>query len=196
MTKTKIQKIYQRYCVPDNIIRHMQKVGYVCGKLSESFKKAGIKVDKTATVQAALLHDVIRVVDFSESQFAKFCSHAAPQAIAVWQKLRKKYQNSGHEKGMAKELIKIQQKKLAGIIAKHGFFEVYNLKTLEEKILFYGDKRVEHDKVVSLKKRFSEGKKRNLRPDDDQLYVKKTEIKVYQLEKEFQAVLKSKLIKF
>lgn len=194
MTKEHIGKIYKKYFVPENIIKHMQKVAYVCEKISERFKKVGIKVNKKLITQAALLHDVIRMVDFTDEQFEKFSKNADKRAVSIWQQLRERYQKIGHEKGMAKELIKLKEKKLADIIAKHGFFEVYNLQTWEEKILFYSDKRVDHDKLVSLKKRFSEGKKRNFRATDDLNYVEQTEKKIYQLEREFEKALNTKTL--
>ena len=86
---------------------------------------------------------------------------------------------------MAQILRKKGEHKLANLIAKHGFFSIWKLKTIEEKILYYADKRVDRDKIVSLKKRFSEGKKRNMSPNDDLEFVKKTEEKVFALEREF-----------
>ncbi|MEK7085852.1 MAG: hypothetical protein AAB953_02450, partial [Patescibacteria group bacterium] len=75
------------------------------------------------------------------------------------------------------------------LIAGHGFFSIWKLKTWEEKILYYADKRVDHDKVVDLKKRFEEGRKRNFTPKDDMELVLKTEKEIEKLEKEFVKIL-------
>ena len=48
---------------------------------------------------------------------------------------------------------------IANLVKKHDFFAIDNLNTWEEKIMYYADKRVDGDNVVSLKKRFKEGNK-------------------------------------
>ena len=65
-----------------------------------------------------------------------------------------------HEAAMAKFLSNQGEKKLATLVKKHGFFSIDDLKTWEEKILYYADKRVDHDQIVGLKKRFLEGRRR------------------------------------
>lgn len=94
-----------------------------------------------------------------------------------------------HEKAMARVMRQKGEHKIANLIAKHGFFSIWKLKTWEEKILYYADKRVDHDKIVSLKKRFEEGRKRNFTPKDDMKLVGKTEKEVEKLEKEFAEIL-------
>ncbi|MBI5753907.1 HD domain-containing protein, partial [Candidatus Peregrinibacteria bacterium] len=180
MTSKEILKIYQEFHVPKHIIRHMKMVAFVCKKIIKKLTEKNIKIDGKNVINAALLHDVIRYVDF------KTLSQEDP---ALWQKLRRKYHKIGHEKGMAEILRKRGEKKLANLIAKHGFFPVWNLKTLEEKILYYADKRVDKDKIVDLKTRFIEGKKRNASPQDDAELVAATEKKVETLEQELQTLL-------
>ena len=57
-------------------------------------------------------------------------------------------------------------------------------QTLEEKILYYADKRVCHDRIVTIKKRLEDGRKRYF-PDgnipSDEIHIVQ---KLYQLEKE------------
>ncbi len=158
MTKKDILKIYSEFKVPKHIIAHMQKVAYVCEFLASGMIKKGFKIDVKSLLEAASLHDVLRLVD---------C----------------------HEKKMARVMRKKGEKKIADLIAKHGFFSIWKLKTWEEKILYYADKRVDHDKIVNLKKRFEEGKKRNFTSEDDMEFVTKTEKEVEKLEKEFAGIL-------
>ena len=55
---------------------------------------------------------------------------------------------------------------MATIIRKHDFRSLIAAadedrpQTLEEKILYYADKRVCHDRIVSLKRRLEDGRKR------------------------------------
>lgn len=180
MDQKSIEEIYKRFGTPENVIKHMQKVAYVCEKIANAMLSKGIKVDKEAMVNAALLHDTLRMIDFKDQ--------------SAWQKLKNEFAGLHHEAAMAKFLEGMGEKKLANLVEKHGFFEIDNLKTWEEKILYYADKRVDHDQVVSLKKRFIEGKKRNASMNDDEEKVKTTEEKVFKLEKEFIEILGKELL--
>ena len=185
MNKKEIQKIYQEFRVPKHVIAHMQMVALIAKKLTSKMQKKGHDVDEKLLENAALLHDVVRCVDFKSIEEKNFTKKPQKKDLICWQKLWKKYHKIGHEKAMAQILRKKGEHKLANLIAKHGFFSIWKLKTIEEKILYYADKRVDRDKIVSLKKRFSEGKKRNMSPNDDLEFVKKTEEKVFALEREF-----------
>jgi len=184
MTDKEIQALYIEFSVPESIIKHMRKVAEVCEKLCDELTKSGQKLNKKLITKTAKIHDVLRYVDFSDKSFEEFCNNQEEDKVKTWRFYREKYQKIGHEQAIAKVLKERGQQEMAKIVEKHGIFSVSSLKTLEEKVLFYGDKRVERDKVVSLKKRFEEGRKRNLRPTDDLKKVAEVEAKVYKLEKE------------
>lgn len=189
MNKAAISKIYKEFHVPRHIIAHMRTVAYVCKCLCEKFSAKNIKIDKKTVITAALLHDTLRVVDFEKINPSRFPNKPSKSDLECWLGLWKKYHKIGHEKALARVLRTRKEKKIGDLIEKHGFFSVWKLKNWEEKILYYSDKRVDHDKVVSLKKRFREGKKRNMLPTDDSEFVTATEKKVQALEKEFVKVL-------
>jgi len=90
---------------------------------------------------------------------------------------------------MERILLEIGEKKLANLVRKHDFWRIDHLKDWEEKILYYADKRVEADKIVSLEKRFEEGRKRNAREDDDHNLRGNIENKAHKLEEDFIKVL-------
>lgn len=180
MNKKEIRKIYQEFHVPKHIIAHMKMVAKVAKKLARKMNKKGAKIDEETIENAALLHDVVRYIDFKKPEASDH---------ECWKNLRKKYRKIGHEKAMAKILQKRGEKILAKLIAKHGFFSVWKLKSIEEKILYYSDKRVDRDKIVTLEVRFSEGKKRNMLPTDDPQLIKATEKKIFELEREFVEIL-------
>lgn len=189
MNKVQILKIYREFHVPKHIIAHMRAVAYVCKCLCGKFAAKNFKIDKNTVISAALLHDTLRIVDFEKIDPAKFPKKPDKSSLECWEKLWKKYHKIGHEKSMAKILRTRGENKMANLIAKHEFFSIWKLKTLEEKILYYADKRVDHDKIVSLEKRFAEGKKRNMMPTDDPEYVAATEEKAKDLEKDFVKIL-------
>lgn len=180
MNKKEIQKIYREFQVPKHIIAHMRVVAKVAKKLAKKIKQKGKKIDEEFIENAALLHDVLRYVDFKNIK---------KEDPDCWKILWEKYHKIGHEKAMAKILLKRGENKLAKLIVKHGFFSIWKLKTFEEKILYYADKRVDHDKIVSLHVRFEEGKKRNTSPKDNPKLIIATEKKVFELEQELVEIL-------
>ena len=79
----------------------------------------------------------------------------------------------GHIKAIAQILTKRGEDEVANLVTKHGFFEIDNLNTWEEKIMYYADKRVDGEKIVSLEKRFREGRKRNMK-DEQKFFLNLT----------------------
>lgn len=188
MNKEEIKKIYQEFRTPQNIIDHMEAVAKFCEFLAAKLAKKGFEIQKEEVINAALLHDTVRICDIRDFDPANFPDGKNPETVKIWQELRNKYQKIGHEKAMAKILHQRNEDYLANLIEKHGFLEVDNLETLEEKILYYADKRFDGDKIVSLDERFREGKKRNLRPEDNLARIQQTEEKIKLLEKELQSL--------
>lgn len=189
MNKPEILQLYREYHTPDNIIAHMKKVAKVCDILADRFIEKGIKIDKNTLLNAALLHDALRVCDIKKYNPYQLKKNATEKDLEVWNDLRKKYFKIGHERAMVNILKKMGELNLANLVLKHNFYLVDKLKTWEEKILYYADKRVDHDKTVTLKKRFREGKKRNNGPGDDFAKIESIEQKIILLEKELMKII-------
>ena len=118
---------------PSNVIEHCKVVAKVAEGIAEKLIKKGRKVNRELVVAGALLHDIERHKD----------NHVARGA----------------------ELVKkFGYPEVAKVVSKHTLYEVEieenQPKTFEEKIVFYADKRVKNDKVVSLKGRYDDIKKR------------------------------------
>lgn len=180
--------MHDRFRVPKHVIAHMEKVAYVCEVLAKALVEKGEKIDVNILVAAALLHDVLRVCDFRKMNEKSFRQKISKEDRLTWKILRKKYGHIGHEKAMEKILLEMGEKELANLVSKHDFWRIDHLKGWEEKILYYADKRVEADKIVSLKERFKKGVKRNAKKDDDQNLRKNTEKKTFELEKSFMKI--------
>ncbi|MEK7127051.1 MAG: tRNA (adenosine(37)-N6)-threonylcarbamoyltransferase complex ATPase subunit type 1 TsaE, partial [Patescibacteria group bacterium] len=56
-----LQEIYKEFHVPRHIIKHMEMVAKVCGILADKLIEKGKKIDKKTLIEAALLHDVLKV---------------------------------------------------------------------------------------------------------------------------------------
>lgn len=191
MNEEKIKNIYKKYHVPKHVVSHMRQVKKVSSKLIKSFTEKKYKIDKENILNAALLHDVLRICDFKKIDAENFHQKITKKDITVWKNLRQKYGKKGHIKSMYEMLKKMGEMSLAILVKKHDFFAVNNLKTLEEKILYYSDKRVDRDKIVTLKHRFEEGRKRNLKSTNKKYLekVRQTEKQILKLEKEFIRIL-------
>lgn len=175
--------LLKKFHVPKNIVRHSEKVMEVAVSIAEKLMKNGKKIDINLIKKGCLLHDILKIVDLSEKNYKKLCENASKEDIKVWNRLREKYPGMSHPDAAYELLKEMGEEKLARLVKIHRFDAVNNPSMLplsiEEKILTYADKRVLHDKVVSLKKRFSDGMKRyNINPDDmdEEIYEKYFEI--------------------
>jgi len=159
----------------------MIKVAEFAKKLSNKLIKKGHKIDIDLIEQAALVHDILRVCDFHELTLSKLDQTPKAKDIETWLTLREKYGKLGHSKAAAKILRQLKQPAIANLVDKHAIYQVENLKTLEEKILYYADKRIKDDRIVSLRRRFKAFRVRN----------KTAESKVYDLERELKSLAKT-----
>jgi len=159
--------------------------------LAQKLNENGEKVDVALMEGACLLHDLLRVHDFKDSDYNKFEQNLPTEEKAKWQKLRAKYKASSHEDA-AYEILKEKYHALALTIKRHRYMALLDEKekpeSWEEKLLYYADKRVMHDKIVSLTERLTEGHKRNIYQHGSAAQSKKNTAKVdpliYEMEKE------------
>ena len=138
-TKEECLKILKDNQVPDNIIAHTKKVCEFSLKVCDVLEDRGIKVNRNLVAAAALLHDI------------------------------KKLEPGEHELEGANYISSLGYPEVGVLIKKHGLKHSFNdefiPKTWEEKIIFYSDKRVKNDKVVSVDGRFEYIKQRYKRED-------------------------------
>ncbi len=124
--------------VPQNIIRHSIAVSRVAMEVAEKLKSKGKKVDLELLDRACILHDIGKM-----------------EGIAT----------GGPHELIGSEIVKKHEfRELSEIIRKHPLHYILDKKnapkTIEEKILFYADKRVMHHKIVLLKQRLADLEKR------------------------------------
>ncbi len=145
--------------VPEEVMRHSLAVRRFALKLGERLKAEGKKVDLKLLEASCLLHDIGKAIENGGS----------------------------HEKIAHKILQKHGCDEVANAVLKHPLYCILDSKnkpnSLEEKILFYADKRVMGHKVVPLKRRLDDFKKRYPQYKDT---IKKAEPYVIELEKELQ----------
>lgn len=120
---------------PDNIVRHSIQVNKVAVFLANKINKNGIDVDIEAVDIASLLHDLGKYKEVT----------------------------TGIDHGLAAERILMEEgfpKKIRELVKSHLKKNVEEFDSMEEKIIFYADGRVSHDKIVTLDERTEELKKR------------------------------------
>ena len=152
------------YHVPAHILKHSLAVAKLGVFLAERLKEKGTGVDVDLVETACLLHDIVRVCDFREIDYGNFEQTVSQQDEAKWQQLRAEYKELGHEDA-AYEILKEKYPMLASTIKKHKYMAMVDEntrpKTWEEKLVYYADMRVMHDKIVPLETRLKEAHERN-----------------------------------
>ncbi len=126
-------QLLHKYKVPENIVRHSLQVERVAVFLARKMKQAGEKVDVELVGRAALLHDIDKTKTL-EQGFRHL-----------------------HGKISRALLEKEGFPKIGAIAEKHHIYYILGEKPFsnwEEKIVYYADKRVNHDQIVSLEDRF------------------------------------------
>ena len=118
---------------PSNVIEHCKAVCRLSEEVADNLIADGIKVNKKLVIAAALLHDVERIKE-------------------------------NHVKVGAKLIKSLGFPEVAKVMVRHSMYQIEDSKnipkTVEEKIVFYADKRALGGKIVSLKERFDDTKKR------------------------------------
>jgi HD superfamily phosphohydrolase YqeK len=190
-TRKECLAILAEYHVPPHIVSHGKAVAKLAVFLAQRLNENGQVVDVTLTEGACLLHDLLRVHDFKESDYNRFERNLPEENKAKWQRLRAKYKSSSHEDA-AYDILKEQYPALALTIKRHRYMALLDEKdkpeSWEEKLLYYADKRVMHDKIMPLEQRLAEGHKRNVLSHgsaaQSKINTAKVDPLIYEMEKE------------
>ena len=164
-TRKECLALLAEYNVPTHIVNHCRAVAKLAVFLAHRLNEKGAAVNIDLLDRAGLLHDMMRVFDFPEPDYHQFERNLPPEEKAKWHRLRAKYKAMTHEDA-AYDVLKERYPVLALTIKRHRYMAMLDEKdrpeTWEEKLLYYADMRVMHDKIVPLKQRLTEGHKRNI----------------------------------
>ena len=129
-------RLMGQYGMLENIIAHSLEVAKVALYLSVELNKKGQRVDLGLVEAASLLHDLTKTECLKTKE-----DHAQTGSQLL--------------KGMGYERV-------GEVVARHIWIgkEGDPLSVYEEEIVNYADKRVMHDRIVSLEKRFNDLKER------------------------------------
>jgi putative nucleotidyltransferase with HDIG domain len=174
--------------VPKHIIRHCQATAGLAVELAEKIAANGIEVNVDFVHRACLLHDIMRVCDFAKPLEHIFDSPANEEDLQKWREFSERYKGIRHEQA-GYEFLKDKYPEIALAIKKHAYkalIEKENCpQTIEEKLVYYADKRAMHDRVVSLAERLEEGHCRNQQANyKNTIDIRYVDSLIFELEKE------------
>lgn len=129
--------LLEKELVPEHIVKHSEKVALISLFLGCFLKEEGESLDLQSLVVGALLHDIKKYESILTGTDHAFLGYQI-------------FKKMGYEK-------------IANIIKAHIRLDTNPSKTsllTEEEIVHYADKRVMHEKIVTLKERFEDLKAR------------------------------------
>jgi len=191
-SRQQCRAILERYHVPRHIRRHCEGVARLAVALGRRIVARGEPVNLELVESAGLLHDMLRICDCKDLNFDKFDEPVSKEDIAVWQRLREQYGDVRHEDAAYEEL-RGQYPELAVVVLRHKYTAIIDPdqhpQSWEDKLVYYADKRVMHDRVVSLRQRLVEGHRRNSDHKNGEIpeRIKKIDNLIFELEAEILA---------
>jgi len=164
LKKSEIQKYFDEWATPMHVRKHCLQVTEVAMKIAQAYIHQGEIIDLNLLYPACMLHDMNRVCDFRKLVRSRFEEEVTDEKWKKWQSCRREYKGMHHaditakilyERGFTEtaELIRLHRSDY--IVKQPGAFD-----SIEKKIIYYADKRVKHDEIVSLKERFRDGRER------------------------------------
>ncbi len=142
--------------LPPHIIRHCEAVASLCDVYGKSLLASNTVLRPLALHRAAQLHDLLRFIDFRPNAHPQGF-HASDAALECWEEWKARYAGLKHEAACAAFLQEQGYPLLAAIIEVHGLQQPSPPRDhTEQQLLFYADKRVLLDTIVSLDERFAD----------------------------------------
>lgn len=126
------ERMARRYGMPENIWRHSMRVRDVAKRLALELKKAGQDIDLQLVEAAALLHDITKARGIKTGE--------------------------DHSETGRKLLEALGYPEVGRVVGNHVILHIDTdpRKVTEDEVVNYADKRVMHDRIVSLGERFQD----------------------------------------
>ena len=151
-------ELMAKYCMPQHIIAHSRQVMRVSLVITDNLK-SGVSINRNLVMAAALLHDITKERSL---------------------KTREPHDQSGGEL-----LRELGFGRVGEIVRQHVFLLDFNPheKLEEREIIHYADKRVMHDRIVSLAERVEDIIQRYGATEEIKNRIRQNESKAYAIEK-------------
>ena len=159
-TRSMIEQWRKEFHLPLHIAAHCDAVADFAEKLSGTLSDRRTIVRKQLLRRSAEMHDLFRFLDFRPGGHTND-NAASLEETATWEEVRKRYPDLRHEPACARFLQEQGFDAVAAVVAVHGLtLPSPPRRTVEQQLLFYADKRLRIDEVVSLDERFADFRKR------------------------------------
>lgn len=151
---TDVQAWQKEVLLPQHIVDHSHAVAELCDRFAGFLMEHGRFVRAHALHAAGETHDLLRFIDFRPGGHP---STPSPEEQARWDMWTTKFPGMHHEQACAEFLRSQGYPVIADIVEPHGLHApMAQRTTTEQKILFYADKRVMLDRVVTVDERFAD----------------------------------------
>jgi putative nucleotidyltransferase with HDIG domain len=149
----------------ENIIDHSIEVANVALYLSTELNKRGQRIDLLLVEAASLLHDLTKTESFKTK--------------------------ADHARTGSQLLKEMGFEEVGEVVAQHIWLshEVDPLFVSEEEVVNYADKRVMHDRIVSLEERFNDLRNRYGKDQKGMDYLERMEKVIQEIEKKIFLIL-------
>lgn len=155
-TREQILVWRREVALPNHIVRHCDAIAELCDELVTDLLDRAIIVRPLLLRRAAEVHDLLRFIDFRTSAGPDGHEPSAKD-IALWNDWKQRFPNMRHEEACAQFLRSQGFNALARVVEPHGLrLPSPQRTTIEQQLLFYADKRVALDRLVTLEERFED----------------------------------------
>lgn len=158
-----INNLICEFATPKHIIKHQEGVAKVADFLAEAIFQRGVFLDLNLVHASAILHDLVRYVNFFSFDVGQFAENVSKQKQAIWEDVTGKYANMHHGDAASLILESKGYSSCAQVISHHKSKAILSdqIMAMEEKIVFFADKKVLHDRIVTVKDRLLDGRVRH-----------------------------------
>ena len=133
-----VRRLLDEFNVPEHIRKHSGQVKKIAVFLGKKLAERGVPVNLELVEKGALLHDLAKMQSIGGDEV-------------------------GHSERGGEILAAKGFPELGRVVGNHGLGKIlrpYGAFELEDKLVYYADKRVNHDEIVSLAERFAYLKER------------------------------------
>lgn len=142
--------------LPTNVARHCDAVAAFCVRAADALVERGTFVRANLVRAAAKTHDLFRFLDFRPGAGPPG-SVEAPEDRAVWDSWKRRYAGATHEAAGGAFLRERGFPALAAIVeAHHVDIPPSARATTEQHLVYYADKRLIGDRVVTIDERYAD----------------------------------------
>lgn len=160
-----VEKYWNDWACPMHVRAHQKQVTKVALQVGKALMKKNILLDINLVYTAALLHDMARVCDFTSLEKSQLGEDVTDEKWAKWVDLRRQFKGMHHADVACGALLEDGYNKTAEVIRLHQSTAIVEeperFGILEIAVVYYADKRVKHDEIVTLDERFRDGRERN-----------------------------------